>query len=93
LASALRAALGPAATAHVGVTVSADRRSAQNVRVTLREPTPIKALAWLDTAFDQALLTAGLFDEFDVTGKTLFATPYQERWEPSGHGLTDDRRA
>lgn len=92
LTSALRGNLGPA-PAHVGVTVSADRRSALNVRVTVRDSSPIKALARLDTSLDQALLAAGLFEEFDVTGKTLFATPDRERPDPPQRGGAGGRHA
>lgn len=82
LTSALRGDLG-AAPAHVAVTVTADRRSALNVRVALRDSSPLKALARLDTSIDQALLATGLFEEFDVSGKTLFATPDRAAPEPA----------
>ena len=55
--------------------VSADAYSVMTVRCTMRGTSPRDVLIRLDVALDEALRATGLFEEFDVSGKTLRAAP------------------
>ncbi|MGH3502832.1 MAG: hypothetical protein ACRDQA_18350 [Nocardioidaceae bacterium] len=50
-------------------------RSVATVAVALRADTPLGALTRLSTVLDDSLLATGLFEEFDVTGKTMRVSP------------------
>ena len=50
------------------------------VAATVRAARPLAALMQLDGALDDALMATGLFEEFDVTGKTLHAAPLDHVW-------------
>lgn len=53
---------------------TADWRTAM-IAAEITAPTPLDALTTLNRAIDQALLQTGLFDQFDVTGKSLHVEP------------------
>jgi hypothetical protein len=47
------------------------------VSASLSAARPLAALSMVDEALDRALMTTGLFEEFDVTGKVLRVAPSQ----------------
>ena len=57
--------------------MSPDAISIVTVRATVDAANPRAALAMVDEALDRALMTTGLFEEFDVTGKVLRVAPLQ----------------
>jgi hypothetical protein len=61
------------------VTMSPDAVSIVAVSATVDAANPRAALALVDEALDRALMTTGLFEEFDVTGEVLRVAPL-ERW-------------
>ncbi len=60
------------------VTMSPDSVSIVTVSATVDAASPRAALALVDEALDRALMTTGLFEEFDVTGKVLHVAPLQQ---------------
>ena len=72
------------------VTMSPDSVSVVSVSATVDAVNPRAALALVDEALDRALMTTGLFEEFDVTGKVLRAAPLQRanriHQQPAGTG-------
>ena len=59
------------------VTMSPDAVSIVTVSATVDAANLLAALALVDEALDRALMTTGLFEEFDVTGKVLRVAPLQ----------------
>ena len=72
---ALAAALRAIMPGEVSCTVATGLRDVLKVNVTVRAPHPVAALAEVNAALDRALMSTGLFEEFDVTGKTVHAAP------------------
>jgi hypothetical protein len=70
----MRRLFGKHAT-QLSLTVSPDVYSRITVRGIITATTPLAAMTALDKAVDDALEETGLFEEFDVTGKTLYAAP------------------
>jgi hypothetical protein len=72
------------------VTMSPGSVSIVTVSATVDAANPRAALALVDEALDRALMTTGLFDEFDVTGKVLPVAPLQQadrfHEQPAGLG-------
>ena len=72
------------------VTMSPESVSIVTVTATVDAANPRAALALVDEALDRALITTGLFEEFDVTGKVLRVAPLQEAdriyQQPAGTG-------
>jgi hypothetical protein len=60
------------------ITMSPDAVSIVTVSATVDAANPRAALALVDEALDRALMTTGLFEEFDVTGKVLRVAPLQQ---------------
>jgi hypothetical protein len=77
LADAIRADLGDEQRA-VSFTVSPQPFDVVIVESTVREQTPVGAIAWIDAAVDRVLVRTGLFEEFDVTGKVLHVAPVEQ---------------
>jgi hypothetical protein len=80
------------AQADVAVVVSRKRASVLVVSVIADAANPRAALSRVDEALDLALMTTGLFEEFDVTGKVLLVAPQHETWRrasrPGTSGMT-----
>lgn len=55
--------------------VSRDPLNVVRVGATVTAASPLAAVARLDAIVDRCLLATGLFEEFDVSGKTLHASP------------------
>ena len=74
----------------VVVTMSPDAISIVTVRATVDAANPRAALAMVDEALDRALMTTGLFEEVDVTGKVLRVAPLEQadriHQQPAGAG-------
>ena len=70
--------------------MSPDAVSIVTVSATVDAANPRAALALVDEALDRALMTTGLFEEFDVTGKVLRVAPLQQadriHQQPAGTG-------
>jgi hypothetical protein len=85
---------GDRADADLAVTMSADPVSILTVSATINAANPRAALALVDDALDRALMTTGLFEEFDVTGKVLRVAPLQQaqrlHQQPAGTGPAPD---
>ena len=81
---------GARANRDLVVTMSPDAVSIVTVSATVDAANPRAALALADEALDRALMTTGLFEEFDVTGKVLRVAPLQLadriRQQPAGTG-------
>jgi hypothetical protein len=71
LADAVRAV----APGEVSCAVAPDAYDVFVVTSAVRATNPMDALAGLNAALDRALLSTGLFEEFDVSGKVLYAGP------------------
>jgi len=69
---------GGRADRNLAVTMSPDPVSILTVSATVNAANPRAALALVDDALDRALMTTGLFEEFDVTGKVLRVAPLQQ---------------
>lgn len=69
---------GTRAGRNLVVTVSPDSVSIITVTAAVDAANPRAALAVVDEALDRALMTTGLFEEFDVTGKVLRVAPQQQ---------------
>jgi hypothetical protein len=83
LISAVGAALGEKIP-DLSCTVSSHPYSRVTISATLVENRPLAALTRLDSALDESLMAAGLFEEFDVTGKVLRVAPHDHVWrEPT----------
>ncbi len=73
----------------VAVVVSPERASILIVSAAVEAANPRAALALVDEALDRALMTIGLFEEFDVTGKVLRVAPLEQAfWPGSQPGQT-----
>jgi hypothetical protein len=73
-----RAAIERAVVDSVGaaaVTVSAELFDVVEVAAEVRAATAVDAVAELDRSVDAALLRTGLFEQFDVSGKSLDVRP------------------
>jgi hypothetical protein len=72
----------------VVVAVSPERASILIVSAIADAANPRAALSLVDEALDRALMTTGLFEEFDVTGKVLRVAPLEQaerlRSQPGG---------
>ena len=79
-ADALTAALSSAAAGVVSVVVSRRLHDIVLVSAEMRGTSPLDAITTLDEALNRALRTTGLFEEVDVTGKTLHVTPADRSW-------------
>jgi hypothetical protein len=81
---------GARANRDLVVTMSPDAVSIVTVSATVDAANPRAALALVDEALDRALMTTGLFEEFDVTGKVLRVAPLQQanriHQQPAGTG-------
>jgi hypothetical protein len=75
LVSAIAAAMG--GPADLSFTVSSHPYSVIAVRARLRGTDPLAAITRLDTALDRSLMTTGLFEEFDVSGRVLRVAPWE----------------
>jgi len=76
LADAIQAELGDE-QGEVSFTASPQPFDVVLVEWTVREHTPLGAIAWIDAAVDRVLMRTGLFEEFDVTGKVLHVAPVE----------------
>jgi hypothetical protein len=56
------------------------------ISVTLTADRPLAAITRLDGALDDSLIAAGLFEEFDVTGRVLQVTPVDHAWRVPASG-------
>lgn len=54
---------------------TSDPYAIMTIKMTTRATRPLAALTKVDTSLDVALFSAGLFEEFDVTGKVLHVGP------------------
>jgi len=81
---------GARANRDLVLTMSPDAVSVVTVSATVDAANPRGALALVDEALDRALMTTGLFEEFDVTGKVLRVAPLQQanriHQQPAGTG-------
>ena len=59
----------------ISVSFSEDLYTAVTLSASIRAASPLKALVRMDTLLDDALMATGLFENFDVTGKTLGVAP------------------
>ena len=62
--------------------VSQDQHSVVRLGATIRADSPVAALTAVNTSVDRSLLSTGLFDEFDVTGKVLRIAPLEQLDRP-----------
>jgi hypothetical protein len=58
--------------------VGAQQHSILTVSATVRETSPLAAITRLDRSLDRAMMTTGLFEEFDTTGKVLRVAPREQ---------------
>ena len=72
---ALVDAVQAVAPGDVSCAVATDAYDIFVVTSAVRAPNALAALAGLDAALDRGLLATGLFEEFDVSGKVLYAGP------------------
>ena len=78
----------------VTAAVSAERLSILTLSATVGAANPRAALTLVDEALDRALMSTGLFEEFDITGKVLRVAPLQQaewlRPQAGGHATATD---
>ncbi|HEU5110829.1 MAG TPA: hypothetical protein VFT95_19995 [Micromonosporaceae bacterium] len=72
---ALADAVRGAAPGDVSCAVSTDAYDAFVVTAAVRAANPLDALTGTDAALTRALLSTGLFEEFDVSGRVLYSGP------------------
>lgn len=70
--------LAGAANPDVVAAVTPERASVLVVSAAVDAANARAALSQVDEALDRALMTTGLFEEFDVTGKVLRVAPLQQ---------------
>jgi hypothetical protein len=61
----------------VEITVLPGSRSVLSISASLLANKPSTALGTVEEALDQALMSTGLFEEFDVTGKVIRVAPLE----------------
>jgi hypothetical protein len=69
------AALTSALPAYVSCTLTPGLLDVVIIGAEVRAPNPLEALATVNGDVDRALLATGLFETFDITGKTLRVRP------------------
>jgi hypothetical protein len=79
--SSVRSAVG-ADAADLSFSVSADQYSIITVAATVRAENPLNAITNLDATLNDALITTGQFEEFDVTGRVLHVSPLESADQP-----------
>jgi hypothetical protein len=72
---ALAEAVRTVAPGDVTCTVAPEAYDVFVVTSAVGAPNPLEALTGLNAALDRALLVTGLFEEFDVSGKVIYAGP------------------
>lgn len=81
---ALVTALRLATNGELSRTVAAGDYDSLVTSATIRSSNTVDALVHLNRALDRALVTAGIFVEFDVSGKTMRASPTQSTTDVHG---------